>query len=208
MPDDPHGPRSSRPADGEVDGVPSPRRRVSAVRIPEDHIARPLTPPIVARTVEDPPISAKPASVPPPRLISAPDAGELRLGSDRGLEEFLLEPATPSSRSRQPTLVDPFEASVPHLAPTPVMPKVELKSAPTLGSPAFTRVPSDAPSVLDLDDVGGELDDTPPQPAVSFGLGELPAPGLVTTPAVPPVRLAPPPAANAPGSTEIGRAHV
>lgn len=200
MPDDPHGPRSSRPAEGEIDGVPSPRRRVSAVRIPEDHVARPLTPPIAAKTVEDAPISTKPASVPPPRLISAPDPGELRRVNDRGLEDFLMEPAPASARGRQPTLIDPFEASVPHLAPTPVMPKAELKSEPTLESPVFSRVPGDAPSVLDLDDVGGELDDTPPQPAVNFGLGELPGPGVVTTPVAPPVRLAPPPSANAPAA--------
>lgn len=200
MPDDPHGPRSSRPAEGELDGVPSPRRRVSAVRIPEDHVARPLTPPIAARTVEEAPISVKPASVPPPRLISAPDAGELRGASDRGLEDFLMEPSPASARARLPTLVDPFEAAAPHLAPTPVMPKAELKSEPTLQSPVFTRVPVDAPSVLDLDDVGGELDDTPPQPAVNIGLGVLPAPGLVTTPVAPPVRIAPPPSANAPST--------
>jgi cyclopropane fatty-acyl-phospholipid synthase-like methyltransferase len=198
MPDDPHGPRSSRPAEAEVEGVASPRRRVSAVRIPEDHVARPLTPPIAARTVEEAPISVKPASVPPPRLISSPDAAELRGGNDRGLEDFLMDPAPASSRTRQPTLIDPFEASAPHLAPTPVMPKAEPLSEPSLVSPVFSRVPGDAPSVLDLDDVGGELDDTPQQPAVTFGVGNLPAAGVVTTPAAPPVRLAPPPAANAP----------
>jgi len=212
MPDDSQGPRSSRPADGEHDGVPSPRRRVSAVRIPEDQVARPLTPPITARTVED---SVRTPAAAPARLITSPDPGELG-AREHGLEDFLLEPTPLSARSRQPTLVDPFEAST--SSPSIALPKAEVPSEPPVPLAPLERVapidvkistkaaPPPAPSVLDLDDVGGELDDTPPQPAVAFmpALAESHAPPI-TTPAAPPVRLAPPPSANAPGAAPAVR---
>ena len=184
MPDDPTGPRSSRPADADLEAVPTPRRRISALRIPEDTVARPLTPPIVGRTVaiDDASTSERSRATGTLQVKTAPDAGEwggASTGAEMGLEDILLDAAPLSARSRQPTLVDPFEATT---APEP--------SYVAAGVPLRTT-PMDAPSVLDLDDVGGELDDTPTQP---------PAELTVTTPIAPPVRLAPPPSASAPGA--------
>jgi SAM-dependent methyltransferase len=208
MPDDPHGPRSSRPADAEQDGVPSPRRRVAALRIPEDEIARPMTPPITARTVsfDDLPPSARTPAVPPARAAELEDS---RARAEHGLEDFLLEPVPISARSRLATLVDPFEAGLTPTVPPAALPTVEeppripAELGITVDVKIATRpAPPPAPSVLDLDDVDGELDDTPPQPAVSFTGIEAP---LVTTPIAPPVMLAPPPSANGPAAAPAVR---
>ena len=209
MPGDPQGPRGSVPPDSEQEPVPSPRRRVGALRIPEDHVARPMTPPITARTIllDDPPSSVKTPSMPSVRLGTSPDEAEAA-ARDQGLEDFLLEPIPVSTRARLPTLVDPFEATAGATMTSPRPPKaVPVANAPHIPVvPPVAVVPTsplrvppiDAPSVLDLDEVGGELDDTPPQPAAAV----VPAAPLTPTPvtpvqAVPPVHLAPPPGAGA-----------
>ena len=91
MPDDPTGPRSSRPADADLEAVPTPRRRISALRIPEDTVARPLTPPIVGRTVaiDDASTSERSRATGTLQVKTAPDAGEWG-GASTGAEMGLV----------------------------------------------------------------------------------------------------------------------
>ena len=195
MPDEPTGPRSSRPADAELESVPSTsRRRISALRIPEDAVSRPLTPPILARaeSLDDVPASDRGGLAASFRVKTSPDAFEMTPAagraapSDLSLEDILVDAAPNSARTRQPTLVDPFEAGPPP------------DDVPAVAVRPLAMPPMDAPSVLDLDDVGGELDDvggdfddTPTQPAATLS---MPTPGAI------PVGLAPPPGAHGPGS--------
>ena len=206
MPDEPTGPRSSRPADTDADGnwdlaPPSPRRRLPSVRIPEDEVARPVSSagaglaestgvPLAPR--DEIPPSVRTPMAPPVRLQTQPDPFETiptlqrSVVSGDSLSEFLMQPAQmPQSarpeRLRYPTLISPFE--------------IDIASAPELAAPGNARpvpqaIPIDAPSVLDLDDVGGEFDETPQQP--------LAAPPEVAIKAQP-GGLTPPPSTHAPG---------
>ncbi len=166
-----------------------------------------MTPPIVARTVLDDEDLVTTGEGPALRdgAKALNDAEGLVPAPDRSLEELLVEPLPRTLHTRPSTLIDAFEVNLSTDAPIssdPVHVDVDVVSGPALtidsGLPIEIDVkidvriserpaPLPAPSVLDLDDVDGELDDAAAAAA---------APIPLTTPMAPPVLLAPPPSAK------------